>query len=291
MASWRGNLTRFLARRSRATAPDPDATIEQAVIRDISPFEGMYGRYAGAAEHYAAVGRSALAAVRLAMLAAGKTDVENLLDLPCGHGRVLRYLKAAFPAARLTACDLDREGVDFCARTFGAVPVYSHGEPDRLRFPDRFDLVWCGSLLTHLPAERWRGFLQLFRSLLRPHGLLVFTTHGRLPAAWMGQGLVHYGLGGEAARRLVADYDQSGFAYADYPDANGYGMSLAAPRWVVSEVERLGTLRLVLHSEAAWDDHQDVVACVGIEAPPRAADHLAAGRHRNVLRILRELES
>src|SRR5581483_10052394 len=74
------------------------------VIRRISPRDEMY---AGDADHYFGVGRSALRCVRLAMLAAGKQRVCRILDLPSGHGRVLRYLKAAFPEARLTACDLD----------------------------------------------------------------------------------------------------------------------------------------------------------------------------------------
>src|SRR5262249_54873619 len=200
-------LRRFLGRHSRSVTSSPvtvDADVERSVIRTRAPSDGMYGRYGGAEEHYAHVGRSALLAIRTAMLAAGKDGVASILDLPCGHGRVLRYLKAAFPGARLTACDIERDGVDFCAETFGAVPVYSETRPDQVRIADRFDLIWCGSLLTHLGVETWRGFLELFVSLLQPEGLLVFTTHGRLPAAWLSQGLVRYGLGAERARQLVA---------------------------------------------------------------------------------------
>ena len=59
-------------------------------------------------------------------------DVKRILDLPCGHGRVLRYLSAAFPEAEITACDIMREGVDFCASTFGAIPVYSQDDPQQI---------------------------------------------------------------------------------------------------------------------------------------------------------------
>jgi hypothetical protein len=167
--------------------------------------------------------------------------------------------------------------------------VYSDARPERVRIDDRFDLIWCGSLLTHLGAESWRGFLDLFLTLLQPEGLLVFTTHGRLPAAWMSQGLVHYGLGADGARRLVADYDRDGFAYADYPTSTDYGISLSSPAWVASQIDRLGMLRFVLYSEAAWDDHQDVVACTKMAGNPRTTDHLTTGRHRTVLRIMREM--
>jgi SAM-dependent methyltransferase len=282
----RGRFADVTARLRRAVSFG--ARPEDRVIQEVSPSDAMWGRYAGAAEHYASVGRSALACIRVAMMAAGKEDARRILDLPCGHGRVLRHLKAAFPEAGLTACDVDRDGVDFCARVFGATPAYSDERPERIRVDGRFDLIWCGSLLTHLPAERWHGFLELFSSLLSPAGLVVFTTLGRFAAAWIDQGLVHYGLGADVARRLAAGCQRDGFAYADYPHATGYGLSLASPSWVVSRVAHLEELRLVHYSETAWDDHQDVVACVRMDGRPREADHLA-GRHGNVLRILREM--
>ena len=66
------------------------------VIQEISPNDGMY--QGGNKDHYFSVGRSALRNIKLAMAAAGKnpTDMKNILDLPSGHGRVLRFLKAFF---------------------------------------------------------------------------------------------------------------------------------------------------------------------------------------------------
>src|SRR4029453_1584213 len=93
------------------------------LITTISPLDGMY--VAGGEAHYFGVGADALKLVRQAMSLAGKENISSILDLPCGHGRVLRYLKAAFPQASLTACDLDHGCVDFCVATFGARGVYS----------------------------------------------------------------------------------------------------------------------------------------------------------------------
>src|SRR5437870_5495298 len=101
------------------------------VLRDHPPDHAL--------SHYLESGRAALTA-------AGKTDVRRILDLPCGHGRVLRVLKAAFPGAALTACDIDRDGVDFCASRFGAEPVYSVEDPGRIPVRGPFDLIWVGSL-------------------------------------------------------------------------------------------------------------------------------------------------
>ena len=100
------------------------------IIADISPRDTMYT--AGWEQHYASVGQSALQAIRLAMLAVGKVHFKKILDLPCGHGRIQRVLRAAFPDAEITACDLDFDGVDFCVQTFGAIPLYSAEKPEMI---------------------------------------------------------------------------------------------------------------------------------------------------------------
>ena len=145
------------------------------VIEEVSPRDHMFR----VKERYLRAGQKALDCIRLGMVAAGKTGVASALDLPSGHGRVLRWIKAEFPDARLGAGDIDHDGVDFCAATFGATPVYGHEDPADIEIDAPYELIWCGSLFTHLPPERWEGFLALFERALVPEGLLVFTTHGR----------------------------------------------------------------------------------------------------------------
>ena len=72
--------------------------------------------------HYLAVGLSALAAVERAL---DGTEPRNILDLPCGFGRVTRALRARFSHAAITVSDLDVAGVDFSAREFNARAAYS----------------------------------------------------------------------------------------------------------------------------------------------------------------------
>ena len=135
------------------------------VIQDISANDEMFqGNRTG----YFKTAASCLRCVELAMQAAGMERPTSILDLPCGHGRVLRMLKARFPEAQLTACDTNRDGVEFCARTFDAAPVYASDEPSSTRIEGSFDLVWVGSLLTHFDKDRWRGFMDLFMSVLAP---------------------------------------------------------------------------------------------------------------------------
>jgi hypothetical protein len=118
---------------------------EEQLILDISPNDEMYAADKSRGDWYWIVGRSAIDCISSGMGATGKRahDVKRILDFPCGHGRVMRYLKLTFPHAEITACDLLKDGVDFCASTFGAVPVYSDKRPSHIGLPrEAFDLIW-----------------------------------------------------------------------------------------------------------------------------------------------------
>ena len=97
-------------------------------------------------------------------------DPKTILDLPCGYGRVLRLLRAAFPDAAITASDLDRGGVRFCEQTFGVEGAFSQRQLDDLSLGHTYELVWCGSLLTHLPEEDARAALRALVRHLAPGG-------------------------------------------------------------------------------------------------------------------------
>jgi SAM-dependent methyltransferase len=229
------------------------------ISQEVSPDDSEYA--AGVRAHYFNVGQSALRCIRLALVSAQKTEINRILDLPCGYGRVLRALKAEFPGAQITACDLKRDAVQFCVRTFGVLPVISQQRARDIEIQQRFDLIWCGSLLTHLNSNAWSEFLGLFDALLDRGGVLVFTTHGRWVAERMRRGRYHYELSEEQIRSLLDDYDRQGFGYQNYSSALDYGISVASPSWTCLQLETLSTMRLVAYKEATWDDHQDVIAC------------------------------
>ena len=218
--------------------------------------------FAGSRSHYFEVGRSAMASIRVALHLAGRATCESILDLPCGHGRVMRHLRAAYPEARITACDLNQDGVDFCAKTFGATGVYSRKNLEELVLPGRFDLIWCGSLLTHLERPLWGQLLSFFEQRLTENGVVLFTTHGRASAKWIRENTYTYGLDPAGLPDLLADYERTGFAYAPYPGSQDYGITLTRPSWVLEQLQQYPHLRVVLLNEAAWDAHQDVYACV-----------------------------
>jgi len=240
------------------------ATYRSSVVRTISPNDAMYR---GSDEEYFFVGASAIVAIAHAMSRVGKTSLNSILDLPCGHGRALRMLAAAFPEASLTACDIDRDGVRFCAKAFDATPVISQPEPREIPVSGSFDLIWCGSLLTHLDAHLWDAFLDFFTERLVEGGLLVFSTHGRsIPRRGPKDD--------ERWRSIVADVERSGFGYRDHPHARGYGTSIAKPSWVMERFYERSSLIVVSYSERAWADHHDIVAAVKADVHHRQGDHV-----------------
>jgi SAM-dependent methyltransferase len=241
---------RYAPLKARHAEPVPD------VSGRIAADDAMHDSDLG---HYGRVGQSAWRCITLALLACDAPTPRRVLDLPCGHGRVLRVLRRALPDAELTACDLDRAGVDFCRTEFGAHSVYSDTDLRSVVLGSDFDLIWCGSLLTHLDAPRWLEVLRAFVAALRPGGVAVVTVHGRLVADRLRNG-VDYGLTPARITELLRAYDNGGFGYVDYPDRAGYGVSLSSPAFLFRELAAWFDVRVVSYAERQWDDHQDVLA-------------------------------
>lgn len=204
---------------------------------------------------YLSVTHSAVAQIGHAMTATGRTSFGRILDLPCGHGRVMRGLMAAFPEAELTGCDLNRDGVDFCAKQFGSIPVYSDPDPARIRLEGEFDLIWVGSLLTHLDADMCRAFLDLFRRHLADGGLLLFSSHGR-------NAVDRWSQDDRRMSDISRGFRRRGFGYRDHPGVRGYGTSAFTAAWIAGVLAEWTDLTLVGYVERGLADHQDLIAAL-----------------------------
>lgn len=220
------------------------------------------GMYNGNGVHYFKVGLSATACIDEALASAGLADPRAILDFPCGSGRVLRFLVQLFPEAEITACELARGPVEFCVRTFGARPAFSSLNLDEVSLERKFDLIWCGSLVTHLNESGIVALLRLFKRHLAAGGLMIFTTHGDFVQHRIPTRDFDYGLDQEQIERIGADYNATGYGFEDYRGEKGYGVSLTSPQWIRARVSELGGFREVFFKARGWDDHQDVFGFV-----------------------------
>ncbi len=210
---------------------------------------------------YVRVGQQAADVIEEAVELAARSDqIRDVLDLGCGHGRVLRFLRERLGAATITACDLDPEAVAFCASELGAHPLQGSEDFEGIGFAE-YDLVWMGSLVTHLPNERWRQLATVLGRVLRPEGVLVFSSHGEQAL----HELDHYAPGLEARRaEVVGPLERTGHAYVPYRHYGGdaYGVAFHT----TAEVDRTitsalgGSTRRLLHRPAGWGGHQDLHA-------------------------------
>jgi SAM-dependent methyltransferase len=224
------------------------------VLTDVSPEDRMW---ISGPDWYFSVGESAVDVVLAALAHSSLERVGTILDLPCGHGRVARHLRAAFPEARMNFCDLLRPGVDYCAQTFGGEGIYSH--TDLLQTPlGSYDLIWVGSLFTHLRFSLAAAWLERLCNCLTPDGLVVATFHGRwslevqkshplLSRARFGKALV--------GRKLY------GWGYASYAGAErgAFGISLSTPSKVLSLASTIPGVRILSFTERGWADNHDVL--------------------------------
>src|SRR3954470_17160464 len=193
-----GGLATLLSHHSRRFA---DA--RERFDRTLSPNDDMLHVPPDA---YFVTGLSGLAVIVQALLAAGKLEAERILDYPCGHGRVMRMLRARFPDAWIVGTDVNRDGVDFCAETFGSTPVYAPPEPNRLVIDENLALIWVGSRFTHLDEPTCHELMETCLKHLAPRGVLVFTTAGRYVATREG-----------AIAESTAGFLERGFGYQESP--------------------------------------------------------------------------
>lgn len=243
-----------------------------ALIQDIHPDDTMR---AARPEAYFNTSLSALTAIQRALACAGKQDVRTIMDFGCGYGRVCRALRARWPDAHIVAADLIHAGVDFCAETFAAEALYST-EDLSVKPSVGMDLIWVGSVFTHLPEKAWSAMLRYLIDCLAPDGVLVFTTHGRA-AQWVFEyhSLAKSHITAMEFDSLKADYNDCGFGFLGYTPGmikhirektragvteQRYGLSFSRPDWVCKTLTSFPEVILSGYAEGGWGKNHDVVA-------------------------------
>jgi SAM-dependent methyltransferase len=209
-------------------------------------------------DFYYSVGESGLLAVLHSLGFSWLSSVQRILDLPCGHGRVARHLRAAFPNAEIFFSDLDESGVDFCASQFAGEGVYSEQELTKAALPGNLDVIWIGSLFTHVDEARTERWLRYLVSHLSSSGILVATLHGLWSAE---QQKLHPMINPQSWSEILVQYRQTGFGYAKYTehDMGDYGVSLSHPSKILQIASTIPDSRIVCYTERGWANNHDVL--------------------------------
>lgn len=234
--------------------------LDLPVNEERHPGDGMFS---GDTTQYLSCGKDALFNIALAQVSAGVGSPRRVLDFACGFGRVARYLRAGFPDAEITFSDVMPVASAFCSTTFAGrdEPINKNlvaYEPGR-----RFDLIWVGSLFTHLPEAKSSRLLELLLGVLEPQGLLVCTSHGRYIKERRNVGKWPYAIDGEQYDALIAQTDATGYGFVPYESQTDYGISLASLGWwerTLSSRTETRQAEIIMVRERGWVRHQDVIA-------------------------------
>lgn len=183
-----------------------------------------------------------------------------ILDIPSGYGRVSRFLRSAHPSAEIFASDIMKEAVKFCAN-FNLKPLHTTGVFEDI-YPQigtkRFDLIWSGSLITHLPESTTRSFLEFLSNCLSANGLAMVSKHGQSIADTLSESSRHGLKSMEYVNRVKSDFLRTGYGYHDYPNMRNYGVSFISDGWV-NDAAKDSNLELLEIKHRAWAGHDVIV--------------------------------
>lgn len=121
---------------------------------------------------YLEIGRSMMAHVRRLLPDERPLENARFLDFGCGAGRTLRLL-LDIPGISLTGCDIHEESIKWVRQHMPQVNAFVNDELPPLPIPDRsIDIVWAGSVFTHLD-ETWSAWILEMHRILDRGGVLV----------------------------------------------------------------------------------------------------------------------
>jgi SAM-dependent methyltransferase len=172
--------------------------------------------------------------------------VGTVLEFASGHGRFTRHLVKALGAERVTVSDVVPDAMDFAQQVLGVTALVSTAEPEALRWPQRYDLVFVLSLFSHLPRSTWGRWLTRLYDAVAPGGLLVFSTHGE-----------------EAVHRQGVELDDEGYFFAASSeshaiDAQEYGTTFTDETFVRTALAQHIPEGQLLRFAPTWFwNHQD----------------------------------
>lgn len=244
-------LAGILERRQRYRTAEIDRTVS-------SEDDMMAHSMPGGGSHYFQVGVSAIELITEAMVLARRSTFPRVLDFPCGGGRVTRHLVKFFPDSEITVSDVERRKQAAVVAQFGVKPVEC--PPDfSAPLPQSYDLIFVGSLLTHLDRRMFVRALDFFIAGLAPDGILVLTTVGRYTATAQSAAVTAWN---HPVARAVRAMNRSGFGYLELDRERygvSYGATFVAPSWTMRLIEGRADAMVLGYKERAWDDNLDAL--------------------------------
>jgi hypothetical protein len=221
-------------------------------------------------KNYFQIGRNALDLCVDALVSNQCNVPKAILDFPSGSGRVTRHLVSYFNESTIHACDLYENHLEFCKNRLGTDVFLSHVNPDEIVLPQKYDLIFVGSLLTHLPLTGFDSVIRFIKKHLSERGIALLTFEGRF-SAYAQQNLWKF-VDDDLFGIAYSQYLKNGFGFVDYVNHQSqffkqehYGFALANPTFVIGQIFKQEGLKMISYKEQAWNNHQDCCVVQKIE--------------------------
>jgi len=158
---------------------DSTAKLPEAGRFPVPPKE-MWVGYASDAQGYISTGKRHVTEMIGLLEQSGFCigGAKRILEFGCAAGRMIRHLPEIAPDAELWGVDQNAESIRWCIENLTpAIHFATTTRVPHLPFEDRyFDLIFCGSVFTHIEDLQESWLLELGR-VLRPSGKLYVTIH------------------------------------------------------------------------------------------------------------------
>jgi len=181
------------------------------------------------------------------------------LEIGSGYGRVIRHVSRIMPASDVYACDVLEEAARFCSEEFG-VQYFPRSFLGDAAYDNKFELIYLISVFSHLDSTSILALWSSIARMLRPGGVVVFTTQGKASAAQSRR----YGRHWASREKAISDGLASrGYFYEKYGwYRENIGMTWVTGEFMMNLLEGSADtgkpMRFHAFNETALDGHQDV---------------------------------
>jgi hypothetical protein len=170
----------------------------------------------------------------------------QVLEFAPGYGWVSRHLPNVFPECELIAASSESEAVEFLKTQLGLAAHLASSKPDELQLGRQFDVIFAMSFFTQLDEGAWGGWLKSLFSQLVAGGALVFSTHGVVSRAHLGNPTLN----------------EKGFWFGPVGGQSPSGNAIVTPGYVLRQIYEHASGSLSHFQEGTWRDDEDVYVLV-----------------------------
>lgn len=183
----------------------------------------------------------------------------TLLDFASGHGRISRFLAHEFSPGNIWISDIKPDAVAFQCENFGVKGFVSGPSPMAIIQNQTFDMIFCGSLFSHLPELLFNQWLDALCKWLNPGGVLGFSVHD---ISLLGSDPHGTGFYFHAANEDLLFPEIEGHLN----DENQYGIAYASEDFIHKSIASFPEILLEERIEKAFGGLQDVYVLRGRQA-------------------------